>query len=50
MDQVTDVLTKIKRAGIDLDTVTQKLEDEGIEKFNAPFKKMLQAIDEQIKK
>lgn len=50
MPEAANTLVRIKNAGIDLDTVTQQLEDEGIEKFNTPFKKLLQAIEDQINK
>ena len=43
-------LDKLKAAGIDIDKITQQLEDEGIEKFNKPFEKLLQAIEDQKKK
>jgi transaldolase/transaldolase/glucose-6-phosphate isomerase len=32
---------------ISIDQITQKLEDEGVEKFNKPFEKLLQAIEGQ---
>ena len=47
LDKATEVLDKIKAAGIDIDKITQQLEDEGIEKFNKPFEKLLQAIEDQ---
>lgn len=47
MDQATAVLDKLKSVGISIDEITQKLEDEGIEKFNKPFEKLLQAIEDQ---
>lgn len=50
LDHATEVLEKIKAAGIDIDQITQKLEDEGIEKFNAPFEKLLKAIEAQKNK
>lgn len=45
-----EVLHRIKEAGIDVGAVAQALENEGIEKFKAPYAKMLQAIDEQREK
>lgn len=45
-----EVLEKIKKAGIDIDKITQQLEDEGIEKFNKPYEKLLDAIENQKKK
>ena len=47
LDNVTAILDKLKTAGIDIDAITQQLEDEGIEKFNKPFEKLLQAIEDQ---
>lgn len=43
-------LEKLKEIGINIDEITQKLEDEGIEKFNKPYEKLLNAIEEQRKK
>jgi transaldolase len=50
LDEATQVLDKIKSAGIDIDKITQQLEDEGIDKFNKPFEKLLQAIEDQKSK
>jgi transaldolase/transaldolase/glucose-6-phosphate isomerase len=47
LDKATEILNKLKAAGIDIDKITQQLEDEGIEKFNKPFEKLLQAIEDQ---
>jgi len=47
LDQATETLARVKAAGIDIDEITQKLEDEGIDKFNKPFEKLLKAIEEQ---
>jgi hypothetical protein len=40
----------LKGAGIDIDKITQQLEDEGIDKFNKPFEKLLKAIEDQKNK
>ena len=48
--EATATLAKLKDLGIDLDAITQQLEDEGIEKFNKPFEKLLNAIEEQKSK
>ncbi len=59
--KVTDSLTKgleeakrtmeeLKRNGIDIDTITQKLEDEGIDKFNKAYHTLLKSIDDQKKR
>jgi transaldolase len=50
MDKATETLDRLKAEGIDIDKITQQLEDEGIEKFNKPFEKLLQAIEEQKNK
>ena len=50
LDTATEILNKLKSAGIDIDKITQQLEDEGIEKFNKPFEKLLQAIEDQKNK
>ncbi|MEO7215662.1 transaldolase [Mucilaginibacter sp.] len=47
LDEATAALAKLKELGIDLDAITQQLEDEGIEKFNKPFEKLLKAIEDQ---
>jgi transaldolase len=50
LDKATEILERIKSAGIDIDEITQKLEDEGVEKFIAPYDKLLKAIEDQTKK
>jgi transaldolase len=50
LDTATEILEKLKTAGINLDEITQKLEDEGVEKFIAPYDKLLKAIEDQTKK
>lgn len=47
MDKATAVLAQLNARGIDIDIITQKLEDEGIEKFNKAYGKLLKAIEEQ---
>jgi transaldolase len=47
LDKATEALDRLKKAGIDIDQITQQLEDEGIDKFNKPFEKLLQAIEDQ---
>jgi transaldolase/transaldolase/glucose-6-phosphate isomerase len=47
LDEATEMLSRLKKGGIDLDRVTQKLEDEGIEKFNRAFENLLLAIEKQ---
>lgn len=50
LDEATATLNKLKTIGIDIDAITQQLEDEGIEKFNKPFEKLLQAIEDHKSK
>lgn len=49
LDKATKVLAQLKEQGIDIDLITQKLEDEGIEKFNQSYDKLLDAIEKQKK-
>ncbi|GAB3274836.1 hypothetical protein GCM10027347_47970 [Larkinella harenae] len=49
LDKSTEILEKLKTAGIDINEITQKLEDEGIDKFNKPYDKLLAAIATQRK-
>ena len=44
LDIATNLLAQLKENGIDINAVTQKLEDEGIEKFNKAYAKLLEAI------
>ncbi len=46
LDHARWVLEHLPAVGIDLDQVTQQLEDEGVEKFNQPFDKLLKAIEQ----
>jgi len=50
LDKATEALDRLKAGGIDIDKITQQLEDEGIEKFNKPFEKLLNAIEDQKSK
>ncbi|HVW96072.1 MAG TPA: transaldolase [Mucilaginibacter sp.] len=47
LDKATEILEKLKGSGIYIDKITQQLEDEGVEKFNKPFEKLLKAIEDQ---
>lgn len=47
LDHANKVMEDLKRIGIDIDEITQKLEDEGIEKFNNAFDKLLKSIEDQ---
>ena len=50
LDKATETLDRLKKAGIDIDKITQQLEDEGIDKFNKPFEKLLKSIEDQQEK
>ncbi len=45
LDKATHLLNQLKENGIDIDAITQKLEDDGIEKFNKAYDKLLEAIE-----
>jgi transaldolase/transaldolase/glucose-6-phosphate isomerase len=45
-----EVLNKLKDNDINIDEVTQKLEEEGVEKFNKSYDSLLKAIDSKRKK
>ncbi len=47
LDHANKVMDDLKDKGIDIDKITQKLVDEGIEKFNKAYDKLLKSIDEQ---
>ena len=50
LDEADQALAELKAKGIDIDKITQKLEDEGIEKFNQAYEKLLKSIDSQKRK
>jgi transaldolase len=41
------VLKRLAELGIDIDKVTQQLEDEGVEKFNKPFDNLMNTLVER---
>ncbi|RZM21409.1 MAG: transaldolase, partial [Pedobacter sp.] len=43
------VIEQLKEAKIDLNAIAKQLEDQGIDKFNQPYDKLMQAIDEHKK-
>ena len=45
--QAKKVMHDLEVAGIDINEITQKLEDEGIEKFNDAYDKLLKSVDSQ---
>jgi transaldolase/glucose-6-phosphate isomerase len=44
LDEARSTLAGLARLGIDLDAVTQQLEDEGVDKFNKPFDRLMDTI------
>jgi len=44
MDQAAKVMESLKALNIDIDAIAQKLEDEGIEKFNDAYDEIMEAI------
>ena len=45
IDGANKTMSDLKDLGIDIDEITQKLENEGIEKFNNAYEKLLKSID-----
>jgi transaldolase len=41
------ILEQLTELGINIDTVTQQLEDEGVEKFNKPFDKLMETLTQR---
>jgi transaldolase len=44
LEEAKAVLSGLSRLGIDIDQITRQLEDEGVDKFNKPFDKLMEAI------
>jgi transaldolase len=44
VDKASQLMAQLKEKGIDINAITQQLEDEGIEKFNKAYDKLLEAI------
>ena len=42
------VLKQLPKMGVELDQLTQRLEDEGIDKFNQPFDKLIKVLSERL--
>lgn len=42
--KATGILEGLLKLGIRIDTITQQLEDEGVEKFNMPFDKLMETL------
>lgn len=50
IEEANKVMAELKDMGIDIDEITQKLEDEGVEKFNNAYDKLLKSIADQKQK
>ena len=50
VDEAKKALEDLAKTGIDLDEITRKLENEGIEKFNQAYEKLIKSIDAQKRK
>jgi len=46
--EAADIMKRLPELGINIDKVTQRLEDEGIKKFNESFDKLMQALTKKI--
>ncbi len=47
IDQANKIMDDLKAKDIDIDKITHNLEDEGIEKFNSAYDKLLKSIEDQ---
>ncbi|MEP7376862.1 MAG: transaldolase [Chitinophagaceae bacterium] len=47
LEKATNLLMQLKEKEIDINAITQQLEDEGIEKFNKAYAKLLEAIKKE---
>jgi len=50
MEHANSALEELMGKGINIDQITQKLEEEGIEKFSSAYDKLLMSIDAQKRK
>lgn len=48
LERAREVMEALPALGIDIDRVTQQLEDEGVEKFNQPFDKLIQTVQSRL--
>jgi transaldolase len=42
------IMERLSDIGINIDSITQQLEDEGVEKFNTPFDKILKTLEQRL--
>jgi len=47
VEEARRVLERLPELGIDIDKVTRQLEDEGVEKFNKPFDKLMETLTQK---
>jgi transaldolase len=50
LDEARQVMESLPDLGIDIDQVTQQLEDEGVEKFNKPYDKLMGTLTRKCEK
>ena len=50
IDSANKAMNDLKNLGIDIETITQRLENEGIEKFNKAYEQLLKSIADQKRK
>ncbi len=48
LDQAQEIMQRLGELGIQIDDVTQQLEDEGVEKFNKPFDKLMGTLADAV--
>lgn len=48
MEEAERMLRDLAAVGIDIDRVTQQLEDEGVQKFNKPYDKVMKTLTEKV--
>jgi transaldolase/transaldolase/glucose-6-phosphate isomerase len=47
LDKANHVLAQLNENAIDINAITQRLEDQGIEKFNKAYDELLKAIEKK---
>jgi len=47
LDETRQMLSLLSEVGIDIDQVTQQLEEEGVEKFNKPYDSLMKTLEEK---
>ncbi len=49
LEKADQVFADLKKLDLDIDDLTQQLEDEGVDKFNKPFDKLMNTLEEKIR-